>query len=56
MKLGHMNALITRAVFKYSLRKRAYSKTDVLRMAAASPFHGAEIRESSIGFDVWLRK
>jgi len=56
MKLGHMNALITRAIFKYSLRKRAYSKTDVLRMAAATPFHGAEIREESLGFDVWLRK
>lgn len=56
MKLGRMDALITRAVFKYSLRKRAYSKIDMLRMAAASPFHGAEIREESLGFDVWLRK
>jgi ubiquinone/menaquinone biosynthesis C-methylase UbiE len=56
MKLGPMNALITRAIFKYSLRKRAYSKTDVLRMATVTPFHGAEIREESLGFDVWLRK
>jgi ubiquinone/menaquinone biosynthesis C-methylase UbiE len=56
MKLGRMNALITRAIFKYSLRKRAYSKADFLRMVAATPFRSAEIREESLGFDVWLRK
>jgi ubiquinone/menaquinone biosynthesis C-methylase UbiE len=56
MKLGPMSALITRAIFKYSLRKRAYCKADMLRMAAATPFHGAEIREESLGFEVWLRK
>jgi hypothetical protein len=56
MKLGRMNALITRAIFKYSLRKRAYSKADFLRMVAATPFRSAEIREETLGFDVWLRK
>jgi ubiquinone/menaquinone biosynthesis C-methylase UbiE len=56
MKLGRINALITRAIFKYSLRKRAYSKADYQRMAAATPFRSAEIREEPIGFDVWLRK
>lgn len=56
MKLGRINALITRAIFKYSLRKRAYSKADFQRMAAATPFRSAEIREEPIGFDVWLRK
>jgi ubiquinone/menaquinone biosynthesis C-methylase UbiE len=56
MKLGRMNALITRAIFKYSLRKRAYSRTDFLHMVAATPFRGAEIREETVGFDVWLRK
>jgi ubiquinone/menaquinone biosynthesis C-methylase UbiE len=56
MKLGRVNALITRAIFKYSLRKRAYSKADMLRMAAASPFEGAEIKEEALGFEVWLRK
>jgi ubiquinone/menaquinone biosynthesis C-methylase UbiE len=56
MKLGRVNALITRAIFKYSLRKRAYSKVDMLRMAAATPFGSAEIREEALGFEVWLRK
>jgi ubiquinone/menaquinone biosynthesis C-methylase UbiE len=56
MKLGRMSALFTRAIFKYSLRKRAYSKADFLRMAAATPFRGAEIREEALGFEVRLRK
>jgi ubiquinone/menaquinone biosynthesis C-methylase UbiE len=56
MKLGRVNAIITRAIFKYSLRKRAYSEADFQRMAAATPFRGVEIREESIGFEVWLRK
>jgi ubiquinone/menaquinone biosynthesis C-methylase UbiE len=56
MKLGGVSAFITRAIFKYSLRKRAYSKADFLRMAAATPFRTAEIREEPLGFEVWLRK
>jgi ubiquinone/menaquinone biosynthesis C-methylase UbiE len=56
MKLGSMNTFITRAIFKYSLRKRAYSKADFQRMVAATPFRSAEIREQAIGFEVWLRK
>ena len=56
MKAGPMNAFIIRAVFKYSLRKRAYSKADFQRMAAATPFGGAQINEDPLGFAVWLRK
>ena len=56
MKLGRVNALITRSIFKYSLRKRAYSKADFLRMAAAPPFGSAAIKEESLGFEVLLRK
>jgi ubiquinone/menaquinone biosynthesis C-methylase UbiE len=56
MKLGRVNALITRAIFKLSLRKRAYSKADMLRMASATLFQGAQISEEGLGFEVWLRK
>ena len=56
MKLGPMDALITNAVFKHSLRKRAYSKADFQRMAASTPFARVEITAESIGLDVWLRK
>jgi ubiquinone/menaquinone biosynthesis C-methylase UbiE len=56
MKLGLWDAMATRAVFKHSLRKRAYSRSDFQRMAQATPFGAAEIDESAIGLDVWLRK
>ncbi|SEE91617.1 Ubiquinone/menaquinone biosynthesis C-methylase UbiE [Rhizobiales bacterium GAS191] len=56
MKLGRVSSFITRAIFKYSLRKRAYSRADFQRMAAATPFGSADIREEPLGFDVSLRK
>lgn len=56
MKLSALNALLTKAIFKHSLRKRAYSAADFQRMAAMTPFGGAEINAASIGVDVWLRK
>ncbi|MFI5015225.1 MAG: hypothetical protein ACHQAY_23055 [Hyphomicrobiales bacterium] len=56
MKLGRISAFVTRAIFKSSLRKRAYAREDFQRMAAATPFGGAEIAEEPFGFEVWLRK
>ena len=56
MKLGAVNALFVRAVFRYSLRKRAYSRADFLGMAAQTPFGGADIRQEPLGFEVRLRK
>ena len=56
MKLGLINSFITRTVLKTMLRKRAYAKADFQRMAAATPFGGAEVSEASMGLDVWLRK
>jgi ubiquinone/menaquinone biosynthesis C-methylase UbiE len=55
MKLGAVDALMTRAVFKHSLRKRAYTAADFRRMAAAASFKVADITAESIGLDVWLR-
>ncbi|HEY3889224.1 MAG TPA: class I SAM-dependent methyltransferase [Caulobacteraceae bacterium] len=56
MKLGAIDAMLTNAVFKHSLRKRAYSKVDFQRMAASTPFIGVEVVAESLGLDVWLRK
>ena len=55
MHLGTAGALLTRFIFK-QLRKRAYSGDNIKRMAAGTPFGTADIRETSIGFDIWLRK
>lgn len=56
MHLGCVDAFLTRATFKHMLRKRAYSRDDFQRMAAATPFGHADIEAVPIGFDVWLRK
>jgi ubiquinone/menaquinone biosynthesis C-methylase UbiE len=56
MHLGRLDAFLTRAIFKHSLRKRAYSADDFQRMAAATPFGRADIKAEPMGFDVWLRR
>ena len=56
MRLGPVDAFLTRAIFKHMLRRRAYSRDDFARMAAASPFERADIEEAAMGFEVWLRK
>jgi len=55
MHLGTAGALLIRFIFR-QLRKRAYSSNDIQRTAAATPFGTADIRETPIGFDIWLRK
>jgi ubiquinone/menaquinone biosynthesis C-methylase UbiE len=56
MHLGRVDAFLTRATFKLMLRKRAYSRDDFQRMAAATPFARADIGEEPLGYDVWLSK
>jgi ubiquinone/menaquinone biosynthesis C-methylase UbiE len=56
MKLGPINSFVTGTILKTMLRRRAYTKADLQRMAAATPFGKAEIGEASMGLDVWLRK
>jgi len=56
MHRGRVDAFLTRATFKLVLRKRAYSRDDFQRMAAATPFGRTDIEEEPLGFDVWLSK
>lgn len=56
MNFKGMEAFVTRAIFKYSLRRRAYSKAAFERMVAETHFGVAEIREEALGFEVRLRK
>jgi hypothetical protein len=55
MRLGPIASIVNRLIFR-QLRRRAYRSEEVRRMAAATPFGGAEVRESGLGFDVVLRK
>lgn len=55
MKLGPLNAFMTRQTL-LGLRRRAYTKEQFARLAAASTFGGFEIAASGIGVEVRLRK
>jgi hypothetical protein len=55
MRLGPIASIVNRLIFR-QLRRRAYRSEEVRRMAAATPFGRAEVKESGLGFDVVLRK
>ncbi|HKX08837.1 MAG TPA: class I SAM-dependent methyltransferase [Stellaceae bacterium] len=56
MRLGALDAFVTRAIFKHALRRRAYLRQQFEAMVAATPFGRADIREAPLGFEVWLHK
>ena len=55
MQLGSVNAFMTRQALGM-LRRRAYTKDQFERLAAASAFGGCEIETSGIGMEVRLKK
>jgi ubiquinone/menaquinone biosynthesis C-methylase UbiE len=56
MHLSPANALFTRAVFRFSLLKRAYTRDALADLARASKFGGGEIVTSGIGFELMLTR
>jgi ubiquinone/menaquinone biosynthesis C-methylase UbiE len=56
MKLGRVNATITRFIFRHSLLKRAYSRQDFERLAGESRFGSCQIQTDAIGLEVTLEK
>jgi ubiquinone/menaquinone biosynthesis C-methylase UbiE len=52
---GPINALITGWTFKHMLRKRAYSRTQMLAMTTKAGFTQCDLKEASIGMEVWLK-
>jgi ubiquinone/menaquinone biosynthesis C-methylase UbiE len=56
MRLSRLNALLTRWILGTMLRRRAYSRAQFERLAAASPFRCAAIRAVGIGLEVRLTK
>jgi ubiquinone/menaquinone biosynthesis C-methylase UbiE len=55
MRLGPVNAFMTRWTLG-SLRRRAYTKEQFERLAAASAFGGCEIETSGLGLEVRMKK
>jgi ubiquinone/menaquinone biosynthesis C-methylase UbiE len=56
MKLGRVNAFVTRQTFRFILLRRAYTKSDFAQMIAQTKFHAVEMREDSIGLEITLTK
>lgn len=56
LRVGAINAFVTKIIFKHMLRKRAYSGADFAHMLAATPFGGGEITEVPFGLEVRLAK
>jgi ubiquinone/menaquinone biosynthesis C-methylase UbiE len=55
MQLGRMSAMVTRMTLR-QLKKRAYSRAELDRMLAETPFHHGDIRSGGIGFEIRLAK
>ena len=56
MRLNAWNSLLTRWAFRFWLLKKAYTREDLERMAAATHFGHGEILADGIGFDLRLSK
>jgi ubiquinone/menaquinone biosynthesis C-methylase UbiE len=56
MQLSPLNALWTRATFRWFLLKNAYTAGDIRQLAARSRFRGAELRTDGVAFDLRLVK
>ncbi len=56
MGLSKWNAKLTRWIFLHGLLKRAYTRMDIERMVAATPFRQWHIETNGIGFELRLEK
>ena len=53
---GVINGALIKLTFNTMLKKRAYSREAIERLASQSRFRGGEILLDSIAFELWLRK
>jgi len=56
MRLGRLNAIVTRLILSSVLRRRAYSAHQLERLAVASSFGTCQIRRDGITLEVRLQK
>jgi ubiquinone/menaquinone biosynthesis C-methylase UbiE len=55
MKVGRLNAIITKLTFRHMLLKRAYTKSEFENMLSRTKFQ-ADIRENLLGLEIVLSK
>jgi ubiquinone/menaquinone biosynthesis C-methylase UbiE len=56
MRLSRLNALWTRATFRWFLLKNAYTAEAIRQLAAQSRFGGSEVRNDGVAFELRLVK
>jgi ubiquinone/menaquinone biosynthesis C-methylase UbiE len=56
LRMKGFDAFITRLIFKYDLRRRAYPRAALEAMIAASPFGGGQIHEVGVGYEIYLTR
>jgi ubiquinone/menaquinone biosynthesis C-methylase UbiE len=56
MGLGAASSIMTKLTFRFMLLKRAYTRREFEQFIAKSGFPPADIRETPLGFEVWLSK
>ena len=56
MGIGLLNRWMTLSTFRFVLLRRAYTRRQVEQMLTPVPFRRKEVRESSLGFEIWLEK
>ena len=56
LHLTGMNSFITKLVFKTTLLKNAYTKSEIEKMVSQTNFTKLKIEEDALGMDIWLEK
>ena len=56
LRLSGLNALITKFVFKTTLLKNAYTKSEIEQMVSQTSFTKSRIDQDTLGMDIWLEK
>jgi ubiquinone/menaquinone biosynthesis C-methylase UbiE len=56
LRISGFNAWLTRLVFKTTLLKTAYTKSEIEGMVSQTSFTNLRIDEDALGMDIWLEK
>ena len=56
LQLSGLNAFITKFVFRTTLLKNAYTKSEIEKMVSQTGFTKLRIDQDALGMDIWLEK
>jgi ubiquinone/menaquinone biosynthesis C-methylase UbiE len=56
MGLSWINTLLTKQTFKHVLLKNAYTRAEIRQLVSQTQFAHLDIRDDSIGMEIWLEK